>query len=172
MSKIKNKKPKLPKKTVKTFTSQAYPLYVWGMWAQVVRDTNPATDFKILGYKYHKDRLTVVGWMQLSDTRVEPMVFTTEWGVVPVYELTGAWPAAFGELPDYYDFIRDSEDIHLVVPHEEFVLVDIAMSEPDQEMFDVNKRVHLLNSSAGAGMEVGSLKDLSNLTVVDEAGDE
>ena len=173
MSKLKNKKPKLPKKTVKTFTSQAYPLYVWGMWVQVVRDRNPETDFKLLGYRYHTDRLTIVGWMQMSDTRVEPMVFTTEWGVVPIYELAGAWPAAYGELPDYYDLITYGEDLTFVVPQEEFVLVDIAMSQPDREMFETSKRTHLLNSAARAGMEVGSLKDLSTgMTVVEEAGDE
>lgn len=155
----------------KRFSPQAYPLYVWGLWAETVRSTNPATGFKLLGYKYHTDRLTIVGWMQMSDTRVEPMVFTSEWGVVPIYELTGSWPAEYGQLPDYYELIQDRDGAPMVVPHEDFVLVDIAMSQPDREMFEATKQQHLTNCSLYAGTEDGELKDLSSSTVVEENKD-
>jgi hypothetical protein len=59
----------------------------------------------------------------------------------------------------------------MVVPHEDFVLVDIAMSQPDREMFEATKQQHLANCSLYGGVEDGELKDLSSSTVVEDNKD-
>ena len=151
------------KKFKTEFTAQPYPLYAWGMWAEPVHDDE--TD--LIGFTYFKDRLTIAGWMQMSDRRVEPMVVSHQYGVIHLYELMGPWQCHFNEeTPSEYTYLRDSENTRIVC-EPDFVLVEVTMAEPHSSVFDATKEVHLLNAGLTFN-KYGVLEEFENPTVVDD----
>jgi hypothetical protein len=136
----------------KTFTPQPYPLYAWGSWAEPVFNDEFT---QLVGFEYHKDRLTVVGWLDVPGQQVEPMVMSTGYGVLELREFSGPWPA-INPKEDIYTYREDSHGQRVVI-EDDFVLVDIAMAEPDDSVFVAANRAHL-----------SSMKLRNKVTVVEE----
>ena len=139
MSKSKKKHP--------VFTSQPYPLYAWGMWVEPVFDD----DFQnIVEYEFNIDRLTIVGWQQHGDL-IEPMISTIGYGVISLYDCAG--------YPDFMSPTPAKEFRNYT--HEDFILVEIAMSEPDSDVYAVAKNSWIM-------VQWNRAKYRNNPTVVDE----
>lgn len=117
MSKSKKKHP--------VFSSQPYPLYAWGMWVKPVFDDDFAN---IVEYEFNIDRLTIVGWNQRGDF-IEPMVSIIGYGVISLYDCAG--------YPDF-NTPRPPQEFKNYT-HEDFVLAEIAMAEPDSDVYAVAK---------------------------------
>jgi len=111
------------------FSSQPYPLYAWGLWADPIYD---GSFEKIERTEYHKDRLTIIGW-QTSGRRVEPIVASRDYGPIPLREFSGNWVDLPMCLDDYEPWL-DEEGGPAMVGNK-FVLVEISMTEPDDEVF-------------------------------------
>ena len=117
-----------PKEQKTTFTAQPYPLYAWGMWTDPVVDDK----YNVVDYDFNIDRLTIVGWMH-QDEDVIPMVSTLLHGVAPLYAFTGN--------PEASDYVYKGKYSNI---SDEFILVDISITEPHSDVYKAAKRLHML----------------------------
>lgn len=130
------------KKIKSSFSPQPYPLYVWGMW--VNQTVNEET--KKLEAIYNIDRLTIVGWQDYGLSRIEPMVVHMEHGIIALKTLTSE--LGYLSILSLDADIRDEleEQLEYTQFTDEFLVVDIAISVPEKELFDTAEKIHRIES--------------------------
>lgn len=130
------------KKIKSSFSPQPYPLYVWGIWVNKTVDSKTNK----LEAIYNIDRLTIAGWQDYGLSRIEPMVIHMEHGVVALKTLTNQleYPCILSLDSDIRDELE--EQLYYTQYMDEFLVVDIAISVPEKELFDTAEKIHRMQS--------------------------